>query len=217
MDNINKIKREFIKHSILSRLQVILSVGFAFMVLISIWAGPVVGAIGFSIPFIIQWHRGTYRADKFFAQLGVIKSKIVKKDTDYYCLTNSSAIAVNTKENLISVIYSNRDGRHFEQTFVASKIRGWRAFQSSKTTYSNGLGVINSFRTELANEREAMGAARQTGLTLELDDVMNPEILIHMDYESACKWFMIFEKLFDGTLEPQNNAMFFPRDSVYAI
>lgn len=146
-------------------------------------------------------------------------------DTDFYHCTEVNSIAISTASRMITVFRSKRmfnKKADVDMKFdiPIEKLRGYRAHAPGHTVQStNGPAVtqgidmaIDAFR----NAQSAQAAGITTGLYLELDDVMNPEIFVRMDFEDAKRWFLLLEKLENGTLDKQQPAMFYPRESRWA-
>jgi len=179
--------------------------------------------LGMGIPFglIILW--GLKRIAKLNAQRVAMVNETRRGDTDYYHCTKVNSIAISTATRIITVYRSKRmfkTGGDVRFEIPVEKLRYYRAHAPGYTTVeTNGPAVtqgadalIDGFR----NAKSKAAADLTTGLYLELDDVMNPEIFVRMDFEDAKKWFLLFEKLCNGTLEKQQPAMFYPRESCWA-
>ncbi len=146
-------------------------------------------------------------------------------DTDFYHCTEVNSIAISTASRMITVFRSKRmfnkkSDQDVKFDIPIEKLRGYRAHAPGHTVQStNGPAVtqgIDSVIDAFRNAQSAKTAGITTGLYLELDDVMNPEIFVRMGFEDAKRWFLLFEKLGNGTLDKQQPAMFYPRESRWA-
>lgn len=144
-------------------------------------------------------------------------------DTDYYYCTEVNSIAISTQSRAISILKSKRmlkTPSDVRLNFSIDKVLRYRAhapgYSTVETQGSVLSGGVNAAFDGMRNTLSKATASKDTGLYLELDDVMNPEIFVRMDFEDAKKWFLLFDKLGKGSLDKQPFAMFYPCESRWA-
>ncbi|SMC29382.1 hypothetical protein SAMN02745857_03798 [Andreprevotia lacus DSM 23236] len=140
---------------------------------------------------------------------------ILTPTTDYFHNTNVSAIAVDVRKRLITVhLLPKKNRKKGPQKFEFSidKIKRYSAYQSGSSEYASRdyspIHQTHAFAKTAISEADAIN---NTGLTLQLDDIFTPELFVRMDYDAARKWFLLFDKLAEGSLDVQPTAVFFPK------
>lgn len=163
--------------------------------------------IGCAIPLLCVLLFVRFIRSKARSMSDELASEIVTPTTDYYHYTNVSAIAVDVANRLVTVHTLPPGGNRKKKAryqFSIDKIRRYRAEKPGHTSYETAS--IDPMHQSFAYAQSAMSGAqawRNTGLVLELDDLMRPELFVRMEFESARRWFMVFDKLSEGTLEQQ--------------
>lgn len=151
------------------------------------------------------------------------------KKVDYFCRSPFSGLAIDVEEKKIALI----EGDLIQPTdtkviiYPLDKIKSVRFFEPDvninlqSTNINNGgtMGLAQNVLTSIVDKelnngavlRANIEAAKSTGLYFEFDDIHNQQAFLMMSTEQAERWIMIFEKLFDGSLEPQPRPLEFPQ------
>lgn len=152
------------------------------------------------------------------------------KKVDYFCRSPYSGLAVDIEDKKIALIEGNL--RQPTDTKVMlyplDKIKNVRFFQPDvnvalQSTNINNGGAVGLAQNTIASISDKafnniavsdanVEAANNTGLYFDFDDIHNQQAFLMMSAEQAERWILIFEKLFDGSLEPQPRPLAFPQD-----
>ncbi|TNH85981.1 hypothetical protein [Aeromonas sobria] len=152
------------------------------------------------------------------------------KKVDYFCRSPYSGLAVDVEDKKIALI----EGDLWQPTdtkvmlYPLNKIKNVRFFQPDvnvalQSTNINNGGAVGLAQNTIASISDKafnniavsdvnIEAAKNTGLYFDFDDIHNQQAFLMMSAEQAERWILIFEKLFDGSLEPQPRPLEFPQD-----
>jgi hypothetical protein len=150
------------------------------------------------------------------------------KKVDYFCRSPYSGLAVDIEDKKIALIEGNLKQPTDTKVMLypLDKIKNVRFFQPDvnvalQSTNINNGGAVGLAQNSIASISDKtfnnmakldseIEAANNTGL--DFDDIHNQQAFLMMSAEQAERWILIFEKLFDGSLEPQPRPLEFPQD-----
>ena len=162
-----------------------------------------------------------------------IKKKVsaIRKEmphADYFLAAGHSLFGLNVEERrIVTLGLTKKINKGKLISFKFDDVRDYRAHNPGHTEYSAGTtaaiggGASGAMQASMANNFADSDAQRKTnasknaalaktGLYFVLDDITCPEVFVQMQYEQAEKWFLVLEKLNEGTLDAQPNSMAYP-------
>ncbi|GAA3972218.1 hypothetical protein [Allohahella marinimesophila] len=170
------------------------------------WMGWSVFIFGSVVPYFFMIDFLMKQAEK---RLKSNKSKLFSKinNVDYYYLSHYGGIAISVSDNMLASLYEEGSKKSVVKVFSASKIRGYFTHMKDLVELVDEKGrVSQNSNTVMQNIRARKGS----GLYIELDDVVLPEVFVQMTDNAARKWGLIIEKLKDETLEGRSVPMAYP-------
>lgn len=158
-------------------------------------------------------------------QASMIQStKRVLKRVDYYNVTASSAIAVDVRDKVVSIINVTTGGVTVSPEPIViktSKItevywhkEGFATHKiySAPTTVT---GILMDAHAEMQlaekNVGEVLNAIYGTGVYIEQDDIYQPKVFCRLDKGEIEHWALLLKKLCENTLEESPQPVSFPR------
>lgn len=147
---------------------------------------------------------------------------------DYFLVSRFSMLGLNVEDKKIATVgFTKKINKGKVISFTLDNVRDYRAHNPGHTEYSAGStapiggGAGGVMQASMANNLAASdarsktnasknAALAKTGLYFVLDDITCPEIFVQMQYKQAEKWFLVLEKLNEGTLDAQPNSMPYP-------
>ncbi|MGY3960762.1 hypothetical protein [Aeromonas popoffii] len=176
-----------------------------------------------------------YWMDKELKKLEIAQTHYMRethtslKKVDYFTRNPWSGLAVDIEAKEIAIIEGNEKHPTDTKPLILSwdKIKDIRyfepdvSFETQTISINNGglmgLGqnlLLSPVNKEVNKSRRLQAEAKAqkcTGLYFELDDIHKQQAFLRMPKQQAPQWITLFDKLFDGSLEPQPKPMEFPR------
>ena len=147
---------------------------------------------------------------------------------DYFLTSSHSIFGLNVEARKIATVgFTKKINKGKVISFKLDDVRDYRAHNPGHTEYSEGTtaaiggGASGAMQASMANGFAKSGAISKTnasknaalaktGLYFVLDDITCPEVFVQMQYNQAEKWFLVLEKLNEGTLDAQPESMLYP-------
>lgn len=188
-------------------------------------------AVQFFITYKLHDYGINKRIKKFDSALSHYMHETISslKKVDYFCRCPFSGLAVDVEDKKVAIIEGDliqpKDTKAMvypldkikEITFLKPDV----SVELQSTNINNGgaMGLAQNAIMSMVDEevnkgkisRAKIEAEKKTGLYFEFDDIHKQSAFLMMQAEQAERWLVVFEKLFDGSLEPQTRPLEFPR------